>query len=198
MQRFDITGMSCAACSARVEKAVSSVSGVTECSVNLLTASMKVEGDVTSADIIAAVEKAGYGASLQDGNNRMNAPASEQTGINKATRALKIRLAFSVALLMALMYVSMGHTMLGLYLPSFISENPVANGLTQMILSALVMVINQRFFINGVKGLINRAPNMDTLVALGSFSAFAYSVFALFLRSSLRPCTSRMVIARLL
>jgi len=183
MQRFDITGMSCAACSARVEKAVSSVSGVTECSVNLLTASMKVEGDVPSADIIAAVEKAGYGASLQDGNNRMNAPASEQTGINKATRALKIRLAFSVALLMALMYVSMGHTMLGLYLPSFISENPVANGLTQMILSALVMVINQRFFINGVKGLINRAPNMDTLVALGSFSAFAYSVFALFLMS---------------
>lgn len=175
--------MSCAACSARVEKAVSAVTGVTECAVNLLTNSMKVEGDVQSADIVAAVERAGYGAAEKGFNSDTSAPASEQTGAKRNADKLKIRLISSVAVLILLMYVSMGHSMLGLPLPSFVERNPVANGLIQLLLSALVMVINQKFFISGIKGLIKRAPNMDTLVALGSFSAFAYSVYALFLMS---------------
>ena len=184
MKKFDITGMSCAACSARVEKAVSALDGVSACQVNLLTNSMTVEGDVNETEIVKAVEKAGYGAFPSSERSQTSAPATAENDIKGAARSLKLRLIFSLVLLSALMYISMGHTMLGLPAPKLIAADPIANALTQLLLSASVMVINQRFFINGVKGLLHRAPNMDTLVALGSFSAFAYSVYALFLMSA--------------
>lgn len=177
---FKVTGMSCAACSSRVEKAVSGLDGVTVCSVNLLTASMKVEGTVSPESVIAAVEAAGYGASEK---GKTNAPASGEIGINKETSTLRARLISSVIILIALMYVAMGHSMWGFPLPKNLADNPISLGLVQMILSATVMVINGKFFVNGFKGVIHGAPNMDTLVALGSASAFIYSVYALFVIS---------------
>ena len=174
--------MSCAACSARVESAVSKVEGVTSCSVNLLTNSMGVEGTASSEDIINAVKKAGYSANIKGDTKSVN---SENVNEKDKFKGIKIRLIWSVILLVILMYFSMGHTMWGFRLPEELSKNPMSIGLIQLLLSALIMVINQKFFINGFKGLINRSPNMDTLVALGSAAAFIYSCWALFSMSSL-------------
>ncbi|MBE6968891.1 MAG: heavy metal translocating P-type ATPase [Ruminococcaceae bacterium] len=179
MEQFNVTGMSCAACSARVEKAVGALEGVTACSVNLLTHSMGVEGSATAAEIIAAVEKAGYGASLK-GAAQKSAAADEDALADHETPRLKKRLLASLGLLLLLMYVSMGHTMWGWPAPAFIAENAAANGLAQLLLSSLILVINQKFFISGFKGLVNRAPNMDTLVAMGSAASWIYSVYCLF------------------
>ncbi len=170
--------MSCAACSARVEKAVSALEGVDTCSVNLLTNSMTVEGSATPDAVITAVEAAGYGASQAGAKKDIS--AKEASGSDKAEKTLAARLISSVAVLTMLMYISMGHTMWGWPLPELISRNPLINALLQMILSAAVMIINEKFFINGVTGIIHRAPNMDTLVALGSGASFGYSVFAVF------------------
>ena len=178
MKKYNITGMSCAACSARVEKAVSALEGVDTCSVNLLTNSMTVEGKATPTDIIAAVEAAGYGAS--EDTPKKEVSAKEASGNDKAEKALKARLISSAVLLIALMYISMGHTMWGWPLPHIISRNPLIIAMLQMILSAVVMVINRKFFISGVKGALHGAPNMDTLVSLGSGASFAYSTFAVF------------------
>lgn len=177
MKRYNVTGMSCAACSARVEKAVSAVDGVDFCSVNLLTNSMEVEGSASDEMIIAAVVAAGYGASEKDGNTAQKAKDTE-------TPKLKRRLLASVCILIPLMYLSMGYTMWGFPLPSFVVEYPLIIGLCQMLLSAAVMIINKRFFINGTKGLLRLSPNMDTLVSLGSFASFGYSVFVIFLMSN--------------
>ena len=177
MRKFKITGMSCAACSMRVEKAVSKLDGVDACSVNLLTNSMNVEGSTSDAEIISAVEKAGYGAI---GFEKEKRGKKEDIDKNKDFERLKSRFIWSAVILSALMYVSMGHMMWGWKLPAFLSENHVAMGLVQLILSALIMVINQKFFISGFKGLWHRAPNMDTLVALGSGASFLYSTYALF------------------
>ena len=179
MKQFSVTGMSCAACSARVEKAVGGLEGVSVCSVNLLTHSMAVEGSAAPAEIIAAVEKAGYGASLK-GAEQKSVSADEDALADHETPRLKKRLYASLGLLLVLMYISMGHSMWGWPAPAFIAENGAANGLVQLILSSLIMVINQRFFISGFKGLVNRAPNMDTLVALGSAASWLYSVYCLF------------------
>ncbi len=176
MTQFDISGMSCAACSARVEKAVSGVSGVTECSVNLLTNSMSVEGTATSEEIIKAVEDAGYGASVK-GAVKEEANDFLQ---DKETPYLKRRLIGSLVFLAVLMYVSMGHVMWGFPVPEFFEENFIGIGILQLLLTLVVMFINKKFFISGTKGLLNRAPNMDTLVALGSGAAFVYSTYALF------------------
>ncbi len=178
MEQYNVTGMSCAACSARVEKAVSKVDGVTSCSVNLLMNSMGVEGTASPESIIAAVEAAGYGASLKNAPSAAKAAQKEEIK-DKETPKMKKRLAASVVFLAVLMYFSMGH-MVGLPLPSYFAGDHAAVGLVELLLTVAVMVINQRFFISGFKGLINRAPNMDTLVALGSTAAFAYSVYALF------------------
>ena len=175
--------MSCAACSARVEKAVSAVEGVESCAVNLLTNSMNVEGTATEEAVISAVIEAGYGASPK--NETQNKPKKEQGSIkDTATPLLKKRLWTSVGFLVVLMYLSMGHTMWGFPLPSVMAKNPMIIGLCQMLLAGIVMIINQKFFINGTKGLLHRAPNMDTLVALGSFASFGYSVYALFAMSN--------------
>ena len=181
MTQYNVTGMSCAACSARVEKAVSGVDGVTSCSVSLLTNSMGVEGAASPAAVIAAVEKAGYGAALKDGSTAAIAAYNEDALADKETPRLVKRLIASVILLIPLMYVSMGHMMWGWPLPSFFENNHVAMGLVQLLLAALIMVINQRFFISGFKALIHRAPNMDTLVALGSSVSFLWSVYVLFM-----------------
>lgn len=178
MEQYNVTGMSCAACSARVEKAVSKVDGVTSCSVNLLMNSMGVEGTASPESIIAAVEAAGYGASLKNAPSATKAAQKEEIK-DKETPKMKKRLAASVVFLAVLMYFSMGH-MVGLPLPSYFVDDHAAVGLVELLLTVAIMVINQRFFISGFKGLINRAPNMDTLVALGSTAAFAYSVYALF------------------
>ena len=178
MEQYNVTGMSCAACSARVEKAVSKVDGVTSCSVNLLMNSMGVEGTASPESIIAAVEAAGYGASLKNAPSAAKAAQKEEIK-DKETPRMKKRLAASVVFLAVLMYFSMGH-MVGLPLPSYFVDDHAAVGLVELLLTVAIMVINQRFFISGFKGLINRAPNMDTLVALGSTAAFAYSVYALF------------------
>ena len=178
MEQYNVTGMSCAACSARVEKAVSKVDGVTSCSVNLLMNSMGVEGTASPESIIAAVEAAGYGASLKNAPPAAKAAQKEEIK-DKETPKMKKRLAASVVFLAVLMYFSMGH-MVGLPLPSYFVGDHAAVGLVELLLTVAIMVINQRFFISGFKGLINRAPNMDTLVALGSTAAFAYSVYALF------------------
>mgnify|MGYP002765672035 FL=1 len=178
MEQYNVTGMSCAACSARVEKAVSKVDGVTSCSVNLLMNSMGVEGTASPESIIAAVEAAGYGASLKNASSAAKAAQKEEIK-DKETPKMKKRLAASVVFLAVLMYFSMGH-MVGLSLPSYFVGDHAAVGLVELLLTVAIMVINQRFFISGFKGLINRAPNMDTLVALGSTAAFAYSVYALF------------------
>lgn len=177
MKNFDITGMSCAACSARVEKAVSGLVGVSSCSVNLLTNSMSVEGEATSEQIILAVEKAGYGAS-EKGKSATEIPQEKKE--NNETHTIVLRLIISLVFLAALMYLSMGHTMFSLPLPAFLEGNAVAQGISQLILSAIIMVINQKFFINGFKGAIHGAPNMDTLVALGSGASFVYSTVRLF------------------
>lgn len=183
MKQYNVTGMSCASCSARVEKAVSEVEGVTSCSVSLLTNSMGVEGNADSAKIIAAVEAAGYGASLKSAESTKKTENKADSLEDKETPALKKRLIASVGFLAALMYISMGHTMWGWPLPDFLAKNCFAIGLAQMLLAGTVMVINQKFFISGFKGLIRKAPNMDTLVALGSGASFVYSTYALFAMS---------------
>ena len=182
MEQYNVTGMSCAACSARVEKAVSSVKGVTSCSVSLLTNSMGVEGNASAADIIAAVQNAGYGASLKNGNSTETAN-QEDALQDKETPVLKKRLLASLVFWLALMYFSMGHMLWGWPLPSFFNGNHVAMGLLQLLLTVVIMVINQKFFISGFKSLYHRAPNMDALVAIGSAAAFIYSTIALFLMS---------------
>ena len=179
MQQFNVTGMSCAACSARVEKAVSQVAGVSSCSVSLLTNSMGVDGTASADAIIHAVEEAGYGASVK-GAETKKAARDEDLLKDRETPVMKRRLFASIGFLAVLMYISMGHTMWNWPLPAFFHDNPVAIGLAQLLLTTIVMVINQKFFINGFKGLLHRAPNMDTLVALGSAAAFGYSTYALF------------------
>ena len=181
MERYDVKGMSCAACSARVEKAVSGLDGVTACSVNLLTNSMSVEGTAAPQEIIRAVEQAGYGASLK-GEKAKQADSADSFKDTETPRILR-RLIASLVFLALLMYVSMGHMMFGFPVPPFFHNNPVSMGLLQMLLAGIVMVINQRFFVGGFKGLVRLAPNMDTLVALGSGVSFAYSVVLLFLMS---------------
>ncbi len=176
MKQYNVTGMSCAACSARVEKAVSAVEGVTSCSVNLLTNSMGVEGTADPSAIIAAVTAAGYGASEKDAKQETTEKALADT----ATPGLKKRLIASIIFLLALMYLSMGHSMWGWYMPPALSENYLAQGLLQLLLTSIIMVINQKFFISGFKGLVHGAPNMDTLVSLGAGAAFVYSTYALF------------------
>ena len=179
MKQYQVTGMSCAACSARVEKAVSKVPGVTSCSVSLLTNSMGVEGSAGEQAVIAAVEAAGYGASVK-GAASAPAPAQSDPLADHETPALKRRLLSSLVFLALLMYLSMGHMMWGWPVPAFLAENPVAMGLAQLLLTVIIMVINQRFFISGFKSLWHKSPNMDTLVALGSTASFVYSVYALF------------------
>ena len=180
MKQYTVTGMSCAACSARVEKAVSKVPGVTACSVSLLTNSMGVEGTATPQTIIAAVQAAGYGASEKGVEAAVSPSEAEKQLEDHDTPALKRRLIWSLGFLIVLMYFSMGHMMWGWPLPAFYNDNHVAMGLTQLLLTAVVMVINQRFFVSGFKSLWYRAPNMDTLVALGATAAFGYSTYALF------------------
>lgn len=179
MKQYNVTGMSCASCVARVEKAVNKVDGVTSCSVNLLTNSMSVDGDVKSSDVISAVEKAGYGASLK-GNSSKENKSSDEPLKDTETPKLKKRLFSSLVFLLLLMYISMGHMMLGFPLPSILANNHIAMGLIQLLLTGIIMVINQKFFISGFKALIHRSPNMDTLVALGAGASFIYSVYALF------------------
>ena len=185
MKQYIVTGMSCAACSTRVEKAVSKVPGVTSCSVSLLTNSMGVEGSATDQEIIKAVADAGYGASAKDAGGEKNggansAAASEEALADHETPILKKRLLYSVGFLLVLMYFSMGHMMWNWPLPAFMDGNHVMMGLVQLYLTVIIMVINQKFFINGFKSLFHGAPNMDTLVALGSFASFGYSSYALF------------------
>ena len=180
MEQYTVTGMSCAACSARVEKAVSKVPGVTSCSVSLLTNSMGVEGTASPESIIAAVEEAGYGASQKGTAAEKTVSAGEDALADHETPALLRRLVASLVFLAVLMYISMGHMMWNWPLPAALADNHVAMGLIQLLLTAAVMVINQRFFISGFKSLIHRAPNMDTLVALGAGAAFVYSTYALF------------------
>lgn len=190
MKQYTVTGMSCAACSARVEKAVSKVDGVTSCSVSLLTNSMGVEGSATDAQIVEAVEQASYGASpkgtaTESENDKANnsleqLKAAQDALVDRETPKLRNRLIASLIFLVVLMYFSMGHMMWGWPLPEFFNGNHVAMGLLQLLLTVAVMVINQKFFISGFKGLIHGAPNMDTLVALGSAASFGYSVYALF------------------
>lgn len=185
MEQYTVTGMTCAACQARVEKAVSKVQGVTSCSVSLLTNSMGVEGSASAADIIRAVEDAGYGASLKGAGNaaqKKSAGYAEQEEALKdhETPKLKKRLISSIGFLIVLMYFSMGHMMWNWPLPKFFEGNHIAMGLVQLLLSGIIMVINQKFFISGFKGLIHRSPNMDTLVAMGSAASFIYSTYALF------------------
>ena len=190
MKQYTVTGMSCAACSARVEKVVSKVDGVTSCSVSLLTNSMGVEGSATDAQIVEAVEQAGYGASpkgtaTESENDKANnsleqLKAAQDALVDRETPKLRNRLIASLIFLVVLMYFSMGHMMWGWPLPEFFNGNHVAMGLLQLLLTVAVMVINQKFFISGFKGLIHGAPNMDTLVALGSAASFGYSVYALF------------------
>lgn len=189
MEQYKVTGMSCSACSARVEKAVSKVNGVTSCSVSLLTNSMAVEGTADARDIIAAVKKAGYKASLKKDKKNVNeAQANQIVSSNDADGAddnsefasIKKRLIASLVFLIILMYFSMGHTMWGWPVPAFFHNNHVAMGLLQMLLSGIIMVINQRFFINGFKSVMHKAPNMDTLVSMGSMASFVWSVYVLF------------------
>ena len=179
MERYDVGGMSCAACSARVEKAVGNVDGVTSCSVSLLTNSMVVEGSASADEIIGAVEKAGYTAKAQNAATQQN----NKIKIEKPNevKPLLQRFITSLILLLVLMYFSMGHVMWHFPLPPFFDGNPIAIALVQMILSASVMIINKRFFVSGFKGIIHRAPNMDTLVSLGSAASFIWSVYELFM-----------------
>ena len=190
MEQYIVTGMSCAACSSRVEKAVSKVEGVTSCSVSLLTNSMGVEGTASPEAIIQAVEAAGYGASKKGapgaaakagGSGGAGAAGdAEELLKDRETPVLKQRLIWSLGFLVVLMYFSMGHMMWNWPVPAWMEGNHIAMGLLQMILAAIVMVINQKFFISGFKSLWHKAPNMDTLVALGSMASFGYSTYALF------------------
>ena len=182
MEQYEVTGMSCAACSARVEKAVSALPGVTTCSVNLLTGSMGVEGSATEAEVIAAVEHAGYHAMPK--GREQSRPAGKDEIRDKETPALLKRLIVSVLLLLFLMYLSMGHMMWDFPLPAALSGNPMAMGLIQLLLTTAILVVNQRFFVSGFKGLVHGAPNMDTLVALGAGAAYLYSTYALFAMSA--------------
>ena len=182
MEQYTVTGMSCAACSTRVEKAVSKVPGVTSCSVSLLTNSMGVEGSASADSIVAAVTEAGYGASLKGAEAESRSASADEDALkDRETPVLKRRLIISIGFLAVLMYFSMGHMMWGWPLPSWFEGNHVAMGLVQMILAGIIMVINQKFFVNGFKSLWHRSPNMDTLVALGSMASYVWSVFALFL-----------------
>ena len=196
MKQFNVTGMSCAACSARVEKAVSQVPGVTSCSVSLLTNSMGVEGTAEASAIVAAVEAAGYGASEKGAGGQKAASSSmseaEEALKDKETPILKQRLIWSVGFLAVLMYFSMGAMMWGWPLPSFLAENYMAQALIQLYLTVIIMVINKKFFISGFKSLWHRAPNMDTLVALGSSAAFVWSSYALFLMTTKEPGMEQM------
>ena len=180
LKKYNISGMSCAACSARVERAVSSLEGVESCSVNLLTNSMEVEGSATEGEIISAVVKAGYGAEVAGSKKGKNAEKSNVKKANDEIRALKNRFLISLGFLLVLMYVAMGHTMWNFPLPHFLSENPMAIAILQMLLCIIVMAINRKFFTSGFKSAIKLAPNMDTLVALGSGASFVYSVALLF------------------
>ena len=182
MKQFTVTGMSCAACSARVEKAVTKVPGVSACTVSLLTNSMGVEGSASDEAIIAAVEEAGYGASVKGAQSRKGETVNQDMEALKdhETPVLKRRLIASLGFLIVLMYMSMGHMMWGWPLPAAIADNHVAMGLLQLLLTGIIMVINQKFFISGFKSLWHRAPNMDTLVALGAGASFLYSTYALF------------------
>ena len=182
MEQYTVTGMSCAACSTRVEKAVSKVPGVTSCSVSLLTNSMGVEGTASADSIVAAVTEAGYGASLKGAEPESRSASADEDALkDRETPVLKRRLIISIGFLAVLMYFSMGHMMWGWPLPSWFEGNHVAMGLVQMIFAGIIMVINQKFFVNGFKSLWHRSPNMDTLVALGSMASYVWSVFALFL-----------------
>ena len=196
MKQYNVTGMSCAACSARVEKAVSHVPGVTSCSVSLLTNSMGVEGTAAPADIIAAVEAAGYGASEKGAGGQKAASSSmaeaEEALKDKETPVLKQRLIWSVGFLAVLMYFSMGAMMWNWPLPSFLAENYMAQALIQLYLTVIIMVINKKFFISGFKSLWHRSPNMDTLVALGSSAAFVWSSYALFQMTTVEPGMAQM------
>ena len=176
MKHFTVTGMSCAACSARVEKAVGKLDGVTECSVSLLTNSMTVEGSASVDDIVKAVKNAGYGAYEKGSNGEVGKDESADSDAS----VLKRKLILSLGFLIVLMYFSMGHTMLSLPLPRLFEDNPIYIASTQMVLAAIIIIINRKFYINGVRGLVNKAPNMDTLVSLGSFAAFLYSLTSLF------------------
>ena len=178
MKQYNVTGMSCAACSARVEKAVNAVPGVTSCAVSLLTNSMGVEGSASPEEIISAVKNAGYGASVKGESSAKT--ADESALEDTETPKLKKRLIASLFFLAVLMYMSMGHMMWGWPLPGFFEGNHVAMGLAQLLLAAIVMVINQKFFISGFKSLLHRSPNMDTLVAMGSAASFVWSVINLF------------------
>lgn len=188
MERYNVTGMSCAACSSRVEKAVSKLDGVTQCNVNLLTNSMQVEGSAGAEAVIRAVREAGYDASLDndtgDNTKKSGADIDKSSELKEANdaqiKALKTRFVSSVGFLMVLMYISMGHNMFGIPVPEILNDNPLGNALLQFILAVVVMMINQKFFINGFRGLIHKAPNMDTLVALGSAAACLYSTCVLF------------------
>ena len=179
MEQYNVTGMSCAACQTRVEKAVNAVDGVDSCAVSLLTNSMGVEGTASPEAIIQAVEAAGYGASLKSsGGNSAKNGGMEDSLKDTETPKMKKRLIASVILLIPLMYVSMGHMMWNWPLPGFLDGNHVAMGLYELLLAGLIMVVNQKFFISGFKGLINRSPNMDTLVALGATASYGYSIYA--------------------
>ena len=180
MKQYNVTGMSCAACSARVEKAVSAVPGVSACSVSLLTNSMGVEGSADEQAVIAAVVAAGYGASVKGGGAAKAASAEEDALADRETPVLKRRLFSSLGFLIILMYISMGYVMWGWPLPKALGENHLSLGITELLLTGIIMVINQKFFISGFKGLAHRAPNMDSLVALGAGAAFVYSVYALY------------------
>ena len=182
---YNVTGMSCAACSARVERVVKKLPGVTSCAVSLLTNSMSVEGTAKVSDIISAVEKAGYGASLKTPEPVISATHSQEADslTDHETPRLKRRLLTSIVFLLALMYFSMGH-MLSLPLPAFFAHNPVAQGIAQLLFAGIIMIINQKFFVSGFTSLMHLAPNMDTLVAMGSFSSFAWSVFVLFVMTT--------------
>ena len=181
MRKFQVTGMSCAACSTRVEKAVGGLDGVSSCAVSLLTNSMSVEGTATDDEIIKAVEDAGYGAALDGQKESKSSLSSQEDALkDKETPILKRRLFTSLGFLLVLMYFSMGHVMWGWPVPEYFASNPAALGLLQLLLTIIIMVINQKFFISGFKGLLHKAPNMDTLVALGSGASLVYSVYALF------------------
>ena len=183
MEQYNVTGMSCAACSARVEKAVAKVPGVQSCSVSLLTNSMGVEGEADAAEIIAAVEEAGYGASARSGEGSKKAASvssGEELLKDRETPVLKRRLIVSLCFLVPLMYFSMGHMMWNWPAPSVLEGNHVALGILQLLLTVVIMVVNQKFFISGFRSLWHRAPNMDTLVALGAGASFLYSTYALF------------------
>ena len=185
MRKFQVRGMSCAACSTRVEKAVGSMEGVSSCSVSLLTNSMSVEGTASDTEIIKAVEQAGYGATAEDSKEKtVSKSHHEDAFVDRETPVLKRRLYSSLGFLIVLMYFSMGHVMWGWPVPAYFSHNPMAIGLLQLLLTVIIIVINQKFFVNGFKGLLHKAPNMDTLVALGSGASLVYSVYALFSMST--------------